>query len=293
MEERSYREELRRHQEKEILQEFARVYGYDVNKHQPDPNNGEIDVEYLQAYIAECRQKEEKLAERLEAEKSLAKQKEALKGKVAAVTKPKSASTNNTGTKSSAPSVKKQLTVETDHNLAAGSGSTGSDSATPESSDSSSQPGDPAKGKDEEAPASLGTSPASEDGKAAGADAGTPSAEPNEEESPSSDGSPALHSTQPVASTKFAEQEGEDDFARDDGADGQPMTREELEQHSSDSAGNVARRLKPATEAEDGADEPIAHHEQMSATLSQQSLQEMLQSVDQKEPAADANSSQE
>lgn len=33
MEERSYREELRRHQEKEILQEFARVYGYDVHKH--------------------------------------------------------------------------------------------------------------------------------------------------------------------------------------------------------------------------------------------------------------------
>lgn len=65
-------------------------------------------MEYLQAYIAECRAKEEKLAERIEAEKSLAKQKEALKGKVAAVTKQKStSSTNNTGTKSSAPAVKK------------------------------------------------------------------------------------------------------------------------------------------------------------------------------------------
>ena len=101
MEERNYREEMRKHQEKEILQEFARVYGYDVNKHQPHSNNGEIDVEYLQAYIAKCRQEEEKLAEKLEAEKALTKQKEALKGRVAAVTKPKQASTNNTGTKSS------------------------------------------------------------------------------------------------------------------------------------------------------------------------------------------------
>ena len=33
--------------EKDILNEFARVYGYDINKHQPNPNNGEIDVEYL------------------------------------------------------------------------------------------------------------------------------------------------------------------------------------------------------------------------------------------------------
>jgi len=73
MEERSYREEMRRHHEKEILEEFARVYGYDVNKHQPHSNNGEIDVEYLQAYIAECRAKEEKLAEKLEAEKTLTK----------------------------------------------------------------------------------------------------------------------------------------------------------------------------------------------------------------------------
>ena len=69
IEERQYREEMRRRQEKDILQEFARVYGYDINKHQPDPNGGEIDVEYLQAYIAECRQKEEMLAEKKEAEK--------------------------------------------------------------------------------------------------------------------------------------------------------------------------------------------------------------------------------
>lgn len=82
MEERNYREEMRKHQEKEILQEFARVYGYDVNKHQPHPNNGEIEVEYLQAYIAKCRQEEEKMAEKLEAEKALTKQKEALKGRV-------------------------------------------------------------------------------------------------------------------------------------------------------------------------------------------------------------------
>ena len=62
MEERNYQEEMRRQHEKDILEEFARVYGYDINKHQPHPNNGEIDVEYLQAYIAECRAKEEKLA---------------------------------------------------------------------------------------------------------------------------------------------------------------------------------------------------------------------------------------
>ena len=61
MEERSYREEMRRQDEKEFLEQFARMYGYDVTKHQPQPNNGEIDVEYLQAYIAECREKEEKL----------------------------------------------------------------------------------------------------------------------------------------------------------------------------------------------------------------------------------------
>lgn len=78
MEERSYQEEMRKQHEKDILEEFARVYGYDINKHQPHPNNGEIDVEYLQAYIAECRAKEEKLAK----EQALAKQKEALKGKI-------------------------------------------------------------------------------------------------------------------------------------------------------------------------------------------------------------------
>jgi hypothetical protein len=62
MEERNYQEEVRKKHEKDILEEFARVYGYDINKHQPHSNNGEIDVEYLQAYIAECRAKEEKLA---------------------------------------------------------------------------------------------------------------------------------------------------------------------------------------------------------------------------------------
>ena len=44
------------------MEEFARVYGYDINNHQPHNKNGEIDVECLQAYIAECRAKEEKLA---------------------------------------------------------------------------------------------------------------------------------------------------------------------------------------------------------------------------------------
>jgi len=44
----------------------------------------------------------------------LAKQKEALKGKVTTVTKQKS-SENKTGTKSSTPAVKKNLTVETDN----------------------------------------------------------------------------------------------------------------------------------------------------------------------------------
>ena len=76
---------MRRQHEKDILEEFARVYGYDINKHQPHNNNGEIDVEYLQAYIAECRDQEEKMAK----EKALAKQKEALKGKVGEVKKPK------------------------------------------------------------------------------------------------------------------------------------------------------------------------------------------------------------
>ena len=47
MQERSMQEEMRRQHEKDILEEFARVYGYDVNKHQPHNNNGEIDVEYL------------------------------------------------------------------------------------------------------------------------------------------------------------------------------------------------------------------------------------------------------
>jgi hypothetical protein len=69
IEERNYREEMRRNQEREILEEFARVYGYDVKKHQPHYNNGEIDVEYLQAYVAECRAKEEREAK----EKALAK----------------------------------------------------------------------------------------------------------------------------------------------------------------------------------------------------------------------------
>ena len=62
IEDRNYREEMRRQHEREILEEFARVYGYDVNKHQPHNNNGEIDVEYLQAYVAECRAKEEQQA---------------------------------------------------------------------------------------------------------------------------------------------------------------------------------------------------------------------------------------
>jgi len=44
-----------------------------VTKHQPDPNGGQIDVEYLQAYIHECKMKEERMAEKMEAEKSLAK----------------------------------------------------------------------------------------------------------------------------------------------------------------------------------------------------------------------------
>jgi len=62
IEDRNYQEDVRRQHEKDILEEFARAYGYDVNKHQPNSNGGEIDVEYLQAYVAECRAKEEKLA---------------------------------------------------------------------------------------------------------------------------------------------------------------------------------------------------------------------------------------
>lgn len=33
IEERNYRDEMRRQHEKDILEEFARAYGYDVNKH--------------------------------------------------------------------------------------------------------------------------------------------------------------------------------------------------------------------------------------------------------------------
>lgn len=58
LEERQYQEDLKRQQEKQILEDFARAYGYDVYKHQPDPNGGEIDVEYLQAFITECKMKE-------------------------------------------------------------------------------------------------------------------------------------------------------------------------------------------------------------------------------------------
>ena len=102
VEERNYREEMRRHQEREILEEFARVYGYDPKKHQPNYNNGEIDVEYLQAYVAECRANEEKEAK----QKALAKQKEALKGRVSAVTKKNNAPQ---------PQPSKSLTVEIDN----------------------------------------------------------------------------------------------------------------------------------------------------------------------------------
>jgi len=58
-------------------------------------------LECLQAHIAEVKLAEEKLAR----EKDLTAQKELLKGSVGS---------NKTNTKSSAPSVKKQLTVETD-----------------------------------------------------------------------------------------------------------------------------------------------------------------------------------
>jgi len=85
VEERNYREEMRRQQEKHMIEEFARAYGYDVNKHQPHANNGEIDVDYPQAHVTECRAKEEQLAKQM----SLAKQKEALKGKMNAVTQKK------------------------------------------------------------------------------------------------------------------------------------------------------------------------------------------------------------
>jgi hypothetical protein len=92
----------------------------------------------------------------MEAEKALAKQKEALKGKVAAVTsKPKSGSTNNTGTKSSAPSVKKQLTVETEPNLPPGQAQEG------DAAEGSSESSD--KKSEEEQP---GNSSASSEGSA-------------------------------------------------------------------------------------------------------------------------------
>lgn len=82
----------------------------------------------------------------MEAEKSLAKQKEALKGKVSQVTKPQKPAgatdakggaveqaPNKSGTKSTAPASKKQLTVETDHNM----GQSNSDTASGDQSDQS------------------------------------------------------------------------------------------------------------------------------------------------------------
>ena len=55
------------------------------------------------------------------------------------------------------------------------------------------------------------------------------------------------------------------------------MTREELEDQSSNSVSAI--QGKRDQEGADSADEPIADHQQMSATLSEQSLQEMLKSA--------------
>jgi len=55
------------------------------------------------------------------------------------------------------------------------------------------------------------------------------------------------------------------------------MTRDELEDQSSNSVSAI--QGKRDLEASDAADEPIADHGQMSATLSEQSLQEMLKSA--------------
>ena len=61
IEERNYQEQMKRAHEREMLEEFARAYDYDVYKHQPYHNNGEIDIEYLQAHIARCRAQQEEL----------------------------------------------------------------------------------------------------------------------------------------------------------------------------------------------------------------------------------------
>ena len=61
-----------------MMEQFAAAYGYDVNKHQPHHNNGEIDLEYLQAYVAECRAKEEKAAK----EAHIKRQKDEFKAKM-------------------------------------------------------------------------------------------------------------------------------------------------------------------------------------------------------------------
>lgn len=55
------------------------------------------------------------------------------------------------------------------------------------------------------------------------------------------------------------------------------MTREELEDQSSNSVSAI--QGKRDQEGTDPAEEPIADHQQMSATLSEQSLQEMLKSA--------------
>ena len=107
VEERNYQQEMQRQHERGILQEFARVYGYDVNKHQPNP--GEIEVEYLQAYVAECRAKEEADAKK----DAFAKQKEALKASVA-MKKPSAKEGEKPASQAAPVSKKEGLTLQTD-----------------------------------------------------------------------------------------------------------------------------------------------------------------------------------
>lgn len=144
IEDRNYREEVRRQKERETLMYYARQYGYDINKHQPNPNNGEIDLECLQAHIAEVKQAEEKHAR----EKELAAQKEALKGSVGS---------NKTGTKSSAPAIRKpQLTLETNSGSGAPAKSDKDDSlTTPEQTSGKEEDDDDDDlGRDDDAPMS-------------------------------------------------------------------------------------------------------------------------------------------
>lgn len=178
-----------------------------------------------------------------------------------------------------------------------GSSGSGSGSATPDSSEPSSESSGAAKeDRKEEVAVATSSSEGKDKDKESVADDLAASDQPRDQKaSASTESSLAGDSTGQDSPAKGELEAGDDEqFDRDDGGDGRPMTREELEEGSSDSAAALARGLKPSGASEDGTDEPIAHHEEMSATLSQQSLQEMLRGVEGRdEPVTETDSSPE